>query len=56
MTNFVTINLRQSVAATKSVANKMSTTSVARFGKKLSLQLVGHITRKVCQATSVAIN
>ena len=32
---FATTNLRQSVAATKSVA--MATTSVARFGKKMSL-------------------
>ncbi|KAI4992393.1 hypothetical protein ZWY2020_051810 [Hordeum vulgare] len=37
MTNFATTNLRQSVTATKSVANKMDTTSVARFGKKLSV-------------------
>ncbi|KAI4995951.1 hypothetical protein ZWY2020_040453 [Hordeum vulgare] len=37
MTNFATTNLRQIVAAIKSVANKMNTTSVARFGKKISV-------------------
>ena len=37
MANFATTKLRQSVSATKNVANKMATTSVARFGKKVSL-------------------
>ena len=56
MTNFATTKLRQSVSATKNMANKMATTSVARFGKKLSLWHVDHLARKVWQATSVAIN
>ena len=56
MTNFAITKLRQSVSATKNVANKMATTSVARFGKKLSLWHVDHVARKVWQATSVAMN
>ena len=44
------------MSATKNVANKMATTSVARFGKKLSLWHVDHVARKVWQATSVAMN
>ena len=56
MTNFAITKLRQSVSATKNVANKMGTTSVARFGKKLSLWHVDHVARKVWKATSVAMN
>jgi hypothetical protein len=43
MINVTTTNHRQILGATKSVADKMATTSVARFGKKLSACHVDHM-------------
>jgi hypothetical protein len=49
MTNFTATNLTQIVAATESLASKMATTSVARFGKILNLRRMDYMVKKVWQ-------
>ena len=56
MPEFATPNLRQTVAATESVASKIEATLVAKLGMKMSLWHVGQCAKKVRRAMVVAIN